>query len=70
MKNLNLNAYGVEVLSQQEMLDNNGGIQLGGSVYRVITKLLEVIGVLEVLDAVGESFLEGVQEGYNDQQKK
>ena len=40
----------------------------GGGLYKIIAKALEIIGVYEVLDAFCESFNEGVQEGFNDQQ--
>ena len=60
MKNLNLNAYGVQEMNAVEMQETDGG-----SVYKVVAKFLEFVGVMAVATAFAEGFVEGVKEGYN-----
>ena len=66
MKNLDLNAYGVEEMNAVEMQKTDGGFGL----YRGVVRLLEIVGVLEVAEALIEGFIEGVGDGYNDQQNR
>jgi lactobin A/cerein 7B family class IIb bacteriocin len=42
MKNLDLNAYGVEEMNQQEMIDTNGGIAWWAAVLIVVAVLVVV----------------------------
>jgi hypothetical protein len=65
MKNLDLNAYGVLELKQQEIESINGG-----GIGRVLWKALEFLGAVDLAYEIYDGFAEGAVEGYKAQQNK